>query len=262
MKKHGATLHALTRPNFVEAEAIERVIHWTRVTGGRAFIVHMSTAEGADLVQRARAEGVNILAETCAQYLVLDDRVFAKKEGHLYGTCPQVKQAADQQRLWRGLRDGGVCNVSTDTCTFTRKQKAMWKGDWTRIPMGMPGLETLLPIVYTKGVLKGRLTLSQFVERCCTAPARIMGLAPRKGVLAVGSDADIAIFHPTRRRRVDWRRMQTNCDWSPYQGWELAGFAEHTFNRGRQVVQDYEFIGERGAGVYLSRDALARDALA
>jgi dihydropyrimidinase len=201
---------------------------------------------------------VDILAETCVQYLVLDDSVFKKKDGHLYATCPQLKRPADQKRLWDGLREGGVCNVSTDTCTFTTKQKAMWKGDWTKIPMGMPGLETLLPLVYTQGVLKRRLTVNQFVDKCCTSPAKIMGLFPRKGVLSVGSDADVVVFHPKTMRKVDWRKMQTNCDWSPVQGWELAGFAEHTFSRGKQIVRDYQFCGKNGHGQFLPRDHVGR----
>lgn len=258
MKKHGAHLHVMTRPNFVEAEAIERVIHWTRVTGGKAFIVHMSTAEGVDLIKRAAADGVDIVAETCAQYLVLDDSVFKGKDGHLFGTCPQLKKKADQERLWAGLAAGEVCNVSTDTCTFTRKQKAMWNGDWTKIPMGMPGLETLLPLVYTHGVRKGRLTVNQFVDRCCTNPAKVMGLFPRKGALAVGSDADIAVIHPTKTRKVDYRKMQTNCDWSPFQGWDLAGFAEHTFSRGAHIVRDYTFVGRNGHGRWLAREPFRR----
>jgi len=258
MKKHGAWLHTLTRPNFIETEAIERAIRWSRESGGRLFIVHMSTGEGADIVRRAQEEGVNVLAETCAQYLALDDGVFAKKDGHLYATCPQVKKPRDQKRLWTGLKSGEVCSVSTDTCTFTRKQKAMWKGDWTKIPMGMPGLETLLPLVYTLGVLKRRLTINEFVDKCCTAPARIMGLYPRKGALRVGGDADIAIIHPAKKRKVDWRKMQTNCDWSPYQGWELAGFAEHTFCRGSQIVRDYKFVGRNGHGRFIPRANLGR----
>jgi dihydropyrimidinase len=213
----------------------------------------MSTGEGADLVKRAQQEGVNVLAETCAQYLALDDSVFAKKDGHLYATCPQVKKPRDQKRLWEGLADGEVCSVSTDTCTFSRKQKAMWKGDWTKIPMGMPGLETLLPVVYTQGVLKRRLTVNQFVDKCCTTPARIMGLYPRKGTLQIGSDADVVIIHPTKKRKVDWRKMQTNCDWSPYQGWELAGFARHAFCRGRRIVDDYTFVGRNGYGEFVPR---------
>jgi len=252
MKRHGAYLHTLTRPNFIEAEAIQRAIQWTRVTGGRLFVVHMSTGDGADLVRQAREEGVNVLAETCPQYLVLDDRVFTRKDGHLYATCPQLKKPRDQKRLWQGLKNGEVCSVSTDTCTFNRKQKAMWKGDWTKIPMGMPGLETLLPIVYTH-VLKRRLTVNEFVDKCCTTPARVMGLYPRKGALQIGSDADISIIHPTAKRKVDWRKMQTNCDWSPFQGWELAGFAKHTLCRGRPVVENYKFVGRNGYGRFIPR---------
>ena len=253
MKEHGAYLHTLTRPNFVEAEAIERAIQWAKATRGRLFVVHMSTAEGAELVRRAQADGVHVLAETCAQYLALDDSVFTGKDGHLYATCPQVKKSSDQKRLWAGLASGEVCSISTDTCTFTRKQKAMWHGDWTRIPMGMPGLETLLPVVYTEGVLKRRLTVNQFVDKCCTTPARVMGLYPRKGTLQVGSDADLVIFHPTHKRTVDWRKMQTNCDWNPYQGRQLAGFAEYTFCRGQPVVDNYKFVGRNGYGQFVPR---------
>ena len=253
MKKHGAYLHTITRPCFVEAEAIERAIRWTRETQGRLYVVHMSTGEGADLVRRARDDGVHVLAETCPQYLVLDDSLFAGKDGYLYATCPQIKKRHDQERLWAGLKSGEVCVVSTDTCTFTREQKAMWEGDFTKIPMGMPGIETLLPVVYTHGVLEGRLTVSQFVAKCCTNPAKVMGLFPRKGALAVGSDADLTIIHPTDKREVDCKKMQTNCDWSPYQGWSLAGFAEHAFCRGRQVVEDYSFVGKNGYGQFVPR---------
>jgi dihydropyrimidinase len=261
MEKYGARLHAMTRPNFIEAEAIQRAITWAEVTGGRLYVVHMSTAEGADHVKAAQARGVDVYAETCAQYLVLDDSLFARPDGHLYACCPQVKKKKDQERLWKGLNTGEVCVVSTDTCTFTREQKAMWKGDWTKIPMGLPGLETLLPIVYTHGVLEDRLPLTQLVAKCCTNPAKIMGLYPRKGVLAAGSDADLAIIDPKKKITVNPARMETNADWSPYLGWPLAGFAETTFCRGRKIVEDYKFIGENGWGRWLPREkagALAR----
>src|SRR5437763_8144696 len=159
MKQYGARLHPMTRPNFIEAEAIQRAVMWAEVTGGRLYIVHMSTGKGADIIKAAQGRGIDVYAETCAQYLVLDDSVFEGPDGHLFACCPQVKKKEDQARLWRGLHDGEVSVVSTDTCTFTRQQKAMWEGDWTKIPMGLPGLETLLPIVYTHGVLKERMTL-------------------------------------------------------------------------------------------------------
>ncbi|MHC4093147.1 MAG: amidohydrolase family protein, partial [Planctomycetota bacterium] len=212
-----------------------------------------STGDGADLIRAARDRGVNVYAETCVQYLTLDDSLFAGRDGHLYATCPQLKKKTDQKRLWQGLRGGEVCGISTDTCSFTRKQKAMWKGDWTKIPMGMPGLETMMPVVYTEGVLKRRLTLPQFVEKCSTNPAKIMGLYPRKGSLDVGTDADIAVVHPNKRIKVDWRKMETNSDWNPYQGRDLAGFAETTFCRGKQIVEDYKFTGQNGHGQFLPR---------
>ena len=254
MSRYGARLHAMTRPNFIEAEAIQRAIAWAEATGGRLYIVHMSTAQGADLVKAAKARGVDVHAETCAQYLVLDDSVFGGPDGHLFACCPQVKSKADQGRLWRGLVDGEVSVISTDTCTFTRAQKSRWEGDWTKIPMGLPGLETLLPLVYTHGVRAGRLTMEQLVEKCCSNPAKVMGLFPRKGVIAPGSDADLVLIDPDRTVTVDHETMETNADWSPYQGWELGGFAQSTFSRGRQVVDDYRFIGEDGWGRWLPRE--------
>jgi len=254
MRQYGARLHAMTRPNFIEAEAIQRAIKWSEVTGGRLYIVHMSTGEGTGIVKAAQAGGVNVYAETCAQYLVLDDSLFGKPDGHLYACCPQIKKKVDQDRLWQGLDQGEVSVVSTDTCTFTRAQKARWEGDWTKIPMGLPGLETLLPIVYTHGVLKGRLSLAQFVTRCCSNPAKLMGLYPQKGVIAPGSDADVTIIDPEKTIVVDHATMETNADWSPYQGWPLAGFAQTTFCRGRKIVDDYKFIGESGWGRWLPRE--------
>ncbi len=253
MKQYGAVLHAITRPNFVEAEAIQRVVRWSEATGGQLYIVHMSTAEGADIVAAAQARGVPVLAETCVQYLVLDDSVFAREDGHLFACCPQLKKPADSSRLWQGLRHGEVSVISTDTCTFTREQKAMWEGDWTKIPMGMPGLETLMPLTYTKGVLDGRLTLDEMCRKLSTNPARIMGLAPRKGAIQIGADADLAIIHPTRTHTVNPDEMETNADWSPFEGWQLAGFSRTTLSRGEVIVDDYRVVGKEGRGQWLPR---------
>jgi dihydropyrimidinase len=253
MKKYGARLHRMTRPNFIEAEAIQRAVQWSEATGGQLYIVHMSTAEGADIIRAAQARGVAVIAETCAQYLVLDDSVFDREDGHLFACCPQLKKPADVERLWKGLRAGEVSVISTDTCTFTREQKAMWNGDWTKIPMGMPGLETLLPLVYTQGVLEGRLTLEEMSAKLSTNPARIMGLYPRKGAIQIGADADLAIIHPQRRETVTPSRMETNADWSPFEGWQLAGFARTTLSRGEVIVDDYRVVGREGRGQWLPR---------
>jgi dihydropyrimidinase len=213
----------------------------------------MSTGEGADIIRAAQARNVPVVAETCAQYLVLDDSVFKGPDGHLFGCCPQVKKPRDIKRLWQGLRTGEVSVVSTDTCTFTREQKAMWEGDWTKIPMGMPGLETLLPIVYTHGVLQERLTLDELALKLSTNPARLMGLYPKKGAIQVGADADIAIIHPTKKIKVDPKKMETNADWSPYEGWELAGFSRTTLSRGEVIVDNYKVTGKEGRGRWLPR---------
>ncbi len=253
MKEYGARLHAMTRPNFIESEAIQRAVQWSEVTGGQLYIVHMTTAEGTDIIRAAQTRGVPVLAETCVQYLVLDDSVFARDDGHLFACCPQLKQPRDSARLWDGLRRGEVSVISTDTCTFTREQKAMWKGDWTKIPMGLPGLETLLPLTYTRGVLEGRLTLEEMCLKLSTNPARIMGLDPRKGAIRVGADADIAIIHPTRTHTVSPSTLETNADWSPYDGWELAGFSRTTLSRGDVIVDDYTVVGREGRGRWLPR---------
>lgn len=254
MKKHGAYLHAITRPSFIEGEAIQRAVKWAKVTGGKLYVVHMSSGEGAGIIRCAHSHGhKNIFAETCPQYLSLDDSLFKGKDGHLYATCPQIKTPADQAALWKGLKDGTVCTIATDTCTFDTKQKARWKGDWTKIPMGMPGLETMLPVVYTDGVLARRLTIKQLVEKCCTVPAKIMGLGHRKGVIKKGYDADIAIIHKAKKLKVDWRKMETNADWSPFQGRSLAGFSRTTLSRGKVIVDGYKFCGENGWGEFLAR---------
>jgi dihydropyrimidinase len=253
MKKYGARLHRMTRPNFIEAEAIQRAVQWCEATDGQLYIVHMSTAEGADIIRAAQTRGVPVIAETCVQYLVLDDSVFDRPDGHLYACCPQLKKPQDSERLWKGLHSGEVSVISTDTCTFTREQKAMWEGDWTKIPMGMPGLETLMPLTYTHGVLANRLTLEEMSAKLSTNPAKIMGLYPRKGAIQIGADADIAIIHPTTRHTVSPSTLETNADWSPYEGWDLAGFARTTLSRGDVIVDDYKVVGREGRGRWLPR---------
>jgi len=255
MQQYGARLHPMTRPNFVEAEAIQRAVQWCEATGGQLYIVHMSTAEGTDIIRAAQARDVPVIAETCVQYLVLDDSVFEREDGHLFACCPQLKKPKDSHRLWEGLRRGEVSVISTDTCTFTREQKAMWNGDWTKIPMGMPGLETLMPLTYTAGVLEGRLTLDAMCMKLSTNPAKIMGLYPRKGAIQVGADADIAIIHPSSTMTVSPSTMETNADWSPYEGWDLAGFARTTLSRGEVIVDDYRVVGREGRGQWLRRTA-------
>jgi dihydropyrimidinase len=129
----------------------------------------------------------------------------------------------------------------------------MWNGDWTKIPMGMPGLETLMPLTYTHGVLAGKLTIDEMCAKLSTNPAKIMGLYPRKGAIQVGADADIAIIHPAKTHKVEPAKMETNADWSPYEGWDLAGFSRTTLSRGDVIVDDYRVVGKEGRGQWLPR---------
>jgi len=263
MRRHGARLHAVTRPAFIEAEAVERALHWSEVTGGRLYIVHLSTGRAADLVRAAQARGVPALAETCVQYLALDQSVFDGPDAHLFACCPQVKSREDLDRLWSGL-DQELSVVSTDTCSFTRDQKAMWwnadggYGDWTKIPMGLPGLDTMIPLMHTLGVRQGRLTMSDLVRLCAVNPARIMGLWGRKGDIAPGFDADIAIIDSAREVVVRPDALQSRCDWSPYEGMRLSGFSRTTLVRGRVAWDDGRVVAPAGSGRFLPRSAPGR----
>jgi len=254
MEKYGAYLHTLTRPCVTEYEAVRRAATWAKVTGGRLYIVHMSTSEAAQVVKEAKADGVRIWAETCPQYLLLTDDVFKNKEtGHLYGTCPQIKKKHDQVGLWEGLKKGYVDVVATDTCTFNTQQKAMWQGDFTKIPFGMPGVETMVPTIYTSGVASGRIKPSRFVELVATNPAKIFGLYPQKGTIRVGSDADIMLFDTTKKVTLSYKNLQTNCDWSPFEGMKLKGYPAVTISRGKIVAKDGKFVGSVGHGRFVKR---------
>ncbi len=252
-EKYGAYGHTLSRPCFTEEEAIIRAIKWAEVTGGKLYIVHMSTGEGADAVRAGKARGVNVHAETCPQYLLLDDEVFKRENGHLYATCPQVKKPHDNERLWKGLVEGDVEVVATDTCTFTTEQKAAWKGDFRKIPFGMPGVETMVPLMYTEGVAKRGLSLNQFVALVSTNPAKLFGMYPTKGAIEVGSDADLLIFDPNKKVTIHADDLQTNCDWSPYEGWKLTGYPHLTISRGEIVAEDGKFVGKTGYGQFIAR---------
>ncbi|MHA2187598.1 MAG: dihydropyrimidinase [Candidatus Thorarchaeota archaeon] len=252
-EKWGAYGHTLSRPCVVEEEAIIRAIKWAEVTGGQLYIVHMSTGEGADAVQDARKRGVRVYAETCPQYLLLDDEVFKGENGHLYATCPQVKKPHDNERLWRGIVEGDLQIIATDTCTFTTEQKAAWKGDFRKIPFGMPGVETMVPLMYTEGVGKRDLSVNHLVSIVSTNPAKLFGMYPEKGTIAVGSDADIVVFDPDKKVTIRAADLQTNCDWSPFEGWKLVGYPSVTISRGNVAAEDGKFVGTVGHGKFIKR---------
>lgn len=250
----GATGHVKARPGVVEWEAIQRALAWAEATGGRLYVVHTSTARGARLIDEARERGVEAYCETCPHYLLLDDSVFEKENGHWYATAPQIKKKADAKGLWDLIEEGKIHVLATDTCTFTTEQKALWKGDFRKIPLGMPGVETFLPLTFTRGPAVGNISANHWVRLVAENPARLFGIYPQKGVIQAGSDADILVWDPERVVTLVPEILQTNCDWSPYNGWKTTGYPHLTISRGQIIAERGKFTGKVGHGRFLKRE--------
>ncbi len=222
--------------------------------------MHVSTARGAEAVARARARGQRVHGETCPQYLLLTDAEYERPgfESAKFVCSPPLRSASDVAALWGRLAAGDLSTVGTDHCPFFYAgQKDLGRAEgrypaFTRIPGGMPGIESRLALLYAFGVGQGWLTVEQWVELCCSAPARIFGLAGRKGELVEGADADVVIFDPNRAVTLSRSLLHENCDYTPYEGLRLKGYPVLTMLRGRVIVRDGEFVGE-SAGRYLVR---------
>jgi len=242
------------KPNYVEAEAVSRAIFWARQAGARLCIVHLSTAEGLDLVRNAQREGVQVFAETCPQYLLLDDRVYQRPaDGHRFICSPPIRSPADGEALWEGIADGVISIIGTDHCAFTAGQKDGGRGNFVSVPNGLPGVETRLPLLFSEGVAKGRISIADLVRITSLNPARVHGLYPRKGSLGPGSDADIVLVDPKARWTLLADKLHMAVDWSPYEGLELQGAPVMTIARGKVVVEQGEFVGAEGWGRFVRR---------
>ncbi|HXF81790.1 MAG TPA: dihydropyrimidinase [bacterium] len=248
--------HALTRPAALEAEATARAIAIAALARAPLYVVHL-TCEGAlQQVRLAQAAGAAVTAETCVQYLfcTVDDLDRPDFEGAKYVCSPPFRTPRDQEALWAGLRDGALAVVSTDHCPFNfGREKQRGRDDFTQIPSGVPAIEDRLLMLYHGGVNGGRLSLSRFVELTATAPAKIFGLYPRKGVLAVGSDADIVLWNPRARRTLSARTHHMAVDYNLFEGTVVTGAPDGTWVRGVQVADRDRFIGRHGAGRFLPR---------
>jgi dihydropyrimidinase len=251
--RRGAILHALSRPSFSESEAVARAIFLASQSDARIYIFHMTTREACRIVEEWQAGGYPVAAETCPQFLTLTDEVYKRRNGHLYATCPPVRTEEDKEYLWEALEAGAVQVVSTDHCAFTRRQKARWRGDFRKIPCGMPGVETLLPLVFTEGFLAGRISSATMVDALCTNPAKVFGLFPRKGAIRIGSDADLLVIDPADSRLINPARLHMNCDFNPYRGRRLHGFPVMTVLRGGIIQREGRFLGTCGDGLFLKR---------
>jgi dihydropyrimidinase len=248
--------HALSRPAILEAEATHRAIVLADLAGVPLYVVHMSSAAAVDHVARARERGLPVYGETCNQYLVLTEEKYDSPgfEGAKYVLSPPLRAAGDRDALWRRLADGTVQTVATDHCPFRFEgQKSLGRDDFSKIPNGLPGLEAKLSIVHSEGVRRGRITVNKLVEVLAEGPARLFGLYPEKGTIAVGSDADIVIFDPAVAWKLDAEHLHSPLDYSPYEGMEVAGKARTVLLRGQDVVKDGRFVGRKGMGRFLKR---------
>ena len=250
--------HALTRPTRAEAEAVHRAIAMAEMAGVPVYIVHLSSEDALNQVREARDRGLPAFAETCPQYLLLSIEDVQDKgwEGAKYVFTPPLREKKNQPKLWEGLRKDNLQVVSTDHCPFCfEDQKALGKDDFTKIPNGGPGIENRLQLLHHHGVGLGNLTLNRFVELVSTAPARIFGMYPKKGVLAVGSDADIVLWDPIAEHTISAVTHHMRVDYSMFEGFHVRGNARDVYSRGELVVSQGRFIGTPGRGQYLRREA-------
>jgi dihydropyrimidinase len=244
---------ARSKPNHVEAEAINRVIFLAEHVGAAVYIFHLSTREGAELVARARARGVRVHAETCMHYLLLTESCYAGVDGHRYICSPPLRTARDVDALWRGIVDRTIGVVSSDHCGFSTAAKERGSSDFTRAPNGLPGVTLRLPLLFTHGVAAGRIRVEDLVALLSTNPARLFGLYPRKGAILPGSDADLVLVDPARRKTVRADDLDSRVDWSPYEGTELLGWPVLTIFRGEVVAQDGKCVTTLARGRFLER---------
>jgi len=255
----GPVQHGLTRPPELEAEATHRAITLARVTGAPLYIVHLSAAQALQAVTEARDTGQNVFAETCPQYLYLslDDLARPDFEGAKYVASPPLRPREHQASLWRGLRTNDLSVVSTDHCPFCFKdQKELGRGDFSKIPNGMPGVEHRMDLLH-QGVVSGELSLARWVEVASATPARMFGLWPRKGVIAPGSDADIVLYDPAARQTLSASTHHMNVDYSAYEGMPITGQVRTVLSRGQVVIDGGEYHGRTGHGQFLRRELSA-----
>jgi dihydropyrimidinase len=255
--KTAARYFPLAKGNLVEAEAVNRALYLNRLVRGRLFIAHLSTREGLESLRAARGNGELAFAETCPQYLALTDEVYNRPDGINFLCSPPVRSSPDVEAMWKGVAEGVISVVNSDHCGFGLKMKALGKGDFTQTPNGMPGVETRLPVVYTEGVLKNRISLTRMVEVLSTAQAKLFGLYPRKGALLPGSDADITIMDPHQERIITAESLHGATDWTPFEGMRARGFASTTILRGMTIVQEGNLLVGKGHGKFLARSPWA-----
>lgn len=260
--------HALTRPAWGAVEATLRMAAMAAEADSPVYIVHMNVGKEVDMLRYARERGVKVMGETCPPYLFFSIDDLRRPDGAKWICSPPMRTKEDNARIWEGLSENILQTVGTDHCSFffdgtkpivyegreiAIPGKELGRDDFTRIPNGLPGIQDRMPILWTYGVRAGRITPNQFVAYMSTNPARIFGLYPRKGALIPGADADIAIWDPEKKVKYGVAMSHQRTDYNLYEGWELTGYPEKVFLRGRLIVDGEKWLGKAGGGKFLKR---------
>jgi len=253
--------HAVSRPNIAEEEAISRAAKMVELTGSRIYIVHLSSREGLFKVKEARDHGIDVFAETCPQYLLLNEDRYKEADfnGAKYVMSPPLRTEESSEALWGGLKGGDIQVVATDHCPFdfNGKKDMFGKDDYKKIPNGAPGIETLLMLMHTEGVVNGRISLERMVDVLSTGTARMFGLKD-KGEIIVGKDADIVVFDPDQKFTITQGKLHMNVDYTPYEGMEMTGMPYAVYSRGKRVAEwngeQVAFVGKIGRGRFVKRE--------
>jgi len=249
--------HERSRPEECEAEAVNRACMISAAAGDAPlYIVHLSNHLGMEYIRKAKQQGLeNVFVETCPQYLALDESLYLREDGVKFILSPPLRKRENNALLWEDIEKGWIDTVATDHCPFdyTLKQ-ALGGADFTKCPSGLPGVELRFPLLFSEGVLKKRISTERFADLCCTRPARLFGMYPKKGVIAPGSDADITIIDPGARHTVHRADLHENVDYTPYEGMELLCRVDTVFSRGEMIVREGGFTGEKGRGRFIKRD--------
>jgi dihydropyrimidinase len=255
--KTGPEWHEPSRPVRVEAEGVHHLMTFAELTGAHVYTVHTSNSDAIWSAAAARMRGVHVWIETVAPYLVLDESYAQKPdfEGAKYVMSPPLRAKRHQDAIWNALASRMVSTIATDHAPFDYSgQKEMGRDNFTKIPNGIPSIEDRVNLVYTYGVRRGRIDLSTFVDACSTQAAKLFGLFPRKGTIALGSDADLVVYDPEYRGQIRQKTQQMNVDYSAFEGWELEGRPSDVSVRGKLMVRDGKFVGKSGHGKFLRRE--------
>jgi len=250
--------HYISQPEITEAEATARFSDMAEYTGVPAYVVHM-TCEGAlNHIRDASKRNQKVFVETCIQYLVLDASLYDKGfESAKWVMSPPLREKKDQATLWAGINQGIVQVVATDHCPFMWEQKKMGENDFSKIPNGHPAIEHRMELLFSEGVKKDKISLNKFVEVTSTNVAKIFGMYPQKGTIAVGSDADIVVFDPDKKHSISVNTHHMNCDYSGYEGWEITGKCETVILRGKLAVDNNKLLVDKGYGKFIKRNKVS-----